>query len=124
MCNICVDWALVLWRGSPWRRECPPFSCSFLSIQEKPFFSSLYNSWFLTNWSDLPDLKNREWVRKDGTENSGSIEVYQRTGEMEFGNESGNSGVEGRHAGPQRDKRNVVGHQERGQNVWGRREIC
>jgi len=36
---------------------------------------------------------------------------------MEFVNESGNSGVEGRHVGPERDKRNAAGHQERRQNV-------
>jgi len=31
---------------------------------------------------------------------------------MEFENESGNYGVEGKHAGPERNKRNVAGHQE------------
>ena len=48
------------------------------------FFSSLYNTWFLTIRSDLPDLKNREGGRKDGTEDGRSREIYQRTREMEF----------------------------------------
>ena len=38
----------------------------------------------LTVWSDLPDLKNREGGRKDGTEDGSSREIYQRTREMEF----------------------------------------
>ena len=99
-------------KGKPLKERVLSYFLFFSFYSIKPFFSSLYNSWSLTYWSDLLDLKNQEGGRKDGTENGGSREVYQQTRKMEFENESGNYGVEGKHAGPERNKRNVAGHQE------------
>lgn len=39
--------------------KCSCIYYSFHSIHYKSFFSSLFNSWFLTNWSDLPGLRRR-----------------------------------------------------------------
>ena len=47
------------------------FSVFFLLVNKIFYFLPHFNSWFLTNWSDLPELQGEASVRDGGSTNLG-----------------------------------------------------